>query len=105
MRREVVKRIETVVKDLWPAADVGLLYIFLCHMLANVGTPGGVVGWAGRSLWVRSAKAVLLQLWPWDGPQSVTQELVRNAHSLPTLHLAPELWGGAVISVYPTSQM
>lgn len=24
MRREVVKRIETVVKDLWPAADVGV---------------------------------------------------------------------------------
>jgi non-canonical poly(A) RNA polymerase PAPD5/7 len=24
MRREVVKRIETVVKDLWPTADVGI---------------------------------------------------------------------------------
>lgn len=29
MRREVVKRIETVVKDLWPAADVGSLFTVL----------------------------------------------------------------------------
>lgn len=26
MRREVVKRIETVVKDLWPSADVCILF-------------------------------------------------------------------------------
>lgn len=32
MRREVVKRIETVVKDLWPAADVGIVSVLLCHV-------------------------------------------------------------------------
>lgn len=32
MRREVVKRIETVVKDLWPAADVGIVFVPLCRM-------------------------------------------------------------------------
>lgn len=37
MRREVVKRIETVVKDLWPAADVGIVSV-LCHMRENVST-------------------------------------------------------------------
>lgn len=31
MRREVVKRIETVVKDLWPAADVGHSLLLLGH--------------------------------------------------------------------------
>ena len=31
MRREVVKRIETVVKDLWPTADVGIPFALLCR--------------------------------------------------------------------------
>lgn len=34
MRREVVKRIETVVKDLWPAADVG---VSLCSPACVLG--------------------------------------------------------------------
>lgn len=38
MRREVVKRIETVVKDLWPAADVGIVFVLLCHTRENVRT-------------------------------------------------------------------
>lgn len=40
MRREVVKRIETVVKDLWPAADVGSLFTAL----------GSHQGWRGPGL-------------------------------------------------------
>lgn len=31
MRREVVKRIETVVKDLWPTADVSMFFGVLCR--------------------------------------------------------------------------
>lgn len=38
MRREVVKRIETVVKDLWPTADVGIVFVLLCHIQVNVST-------------------------------------------------------------------
>lgn len=38
MRREVVKRIETVVKDLWPTADVGIVFVLLCHIQVNMST-------------------------------------------------------------------
>jgi len=30
MRREVVKRIETVIKDLWPTADVSVTQMLIC---------------------------------------------------------------------------
>lgn len=30
MRREVVKRIETVIKDLWPTADVSVASVVIC---------------------------------------------------------------------------
>lgn len=30
MRREVVKRIETVIKELWPTADVSVTQVLFC---------------------------------------------------------------------------
>lgn len=40
MRREVVKRIETVVKDLWPTADVRIFFVPLCHTQVDVSSRG-----------------------------------------------------------------
>lgn len=66
MRREVVKRIETVVKDLWPAADVGAS-LYLCvgpgpAALLGLGLcfPGSGPGWG----WQASLGGLLEMLVP-----------------------------------------
>lgn len=38
MRREVVKRIETVIKDLWPTADVSTAQVLVCYYITELNS-------------------------------------------------------------------
>lgn len=56
MRREVVKRIETVVKDLWPTADVGIPFALLCRYKFMSAPCGRLCLWISADV----AEAMLL---------------------------------------------
>lgn len=92
MRREVVKRIETVVKDLWPAADVGIVFVLLCHLQVNVSSSVSVV----------SVQTCVSLIGPTQGSSRCGSGLggSTSSGSLLEMHLLSHTpWGGAGLCV------
>lgn len=88
MRREVVKRIETVVKDLWPAADVGALFtVLLCQagawalLARGRASPGAALGG-----WQASPRSLLEMHVPRPPPCTFRTP---KSDPLPSLHKRP----------------
>lgn len=74
MRREVVKRIETVVKDLWPTADVSVVFALAHSWAPEIVT---CLSCLCRPVSHRP-KAGILQVWSWARWQHLSWKLVGN---------------------------